>query len=142
MKNIFILSILISAFIFSACNKQDAEDDFTPADQEATLAFQNNKAAVYDNANTGKANFTIDNEDQIINEGEPLLLTNNSEHAVSYLWDFGNGDTSSEATPDYKYEIHGNYSVSLTITDANNNSHKISNELVVLCLFGGGDHDE
>jgi gliding motility-associated-like protein len=35
---------------------------------------------------------------------------------TSYLWDFGNGTTSSAATPSYTYTIQGTYLVKLTIT--------------------------
>jgi len=36
---------------------------------------------------------------------------------VSYLWDFGNGDTSTETNPVYTYNQLGQYSASLTVTD-------------------------
>lgn len=35
---------------------------------------------------------------------------------VSYLWDFGNGVTSTAATPSYTYTTQGTYAVTLTIT--------------------------
>ncbi|WP_439481413.1 PKD domain-containing protein [Cyclobacterium plantarum] len=40
---------------------------------------------------------------------------------VTYLWDFGNGDTSTEANPDYTFTQTGTYNVTLTVTDANGN---------------------
>ncbi|OZV69332.1 Kelch repeat-containing protein [Winogradskyella aurantia] len=36
---------------------------------------------------------------------------------VSYFWDFGNGDTSSETNPSYTFNLSGNYEVTLTVTD-------------------------
>ncbi|ENM3811164.1 TPA: PKD domain-containing protein, partial [Vibrio cholerae] len=36
---------------------------------------------------------------------------------VSYLWDFGNGQTSTEAAPTWSYTKAGSYSVTLTVTD-------------------------
>ncbi|EKF9853264.1 M6 family metalloprotease PrtV [Vibrio cholerae] len=36
---------------------------------------------------------------------------------VSYLWDFGNGQTSTEASPTWSYTKAGSYSVTLTVTD-------------------------
>lgn len=35
-----------------------------------------------------------------------------------YLWDFGNGNTSSLSSPTYSYPGNGTYTVSLTVTDA------------------------
>ena len=37
---------------------------------------------------------------------------------VSYAWEFGNGDTSTEADPTYTFTSPGDYIVSLTVTDA------------------------
>ncbi|ANT63381.1 hypothetical protein AYJ57_23130 (plasmid) [Salipiger sp. CCB-MM3] len=38
-------------------------------------------------------------------------------HALSYAWDFGDGTTSTEATPSHTYTGTGVYTVSLTVTD-------------------------
>ncbi|MEL0652112.1 PKD domain-containing protein [Algibacter sp. TI.3.09] len=37
-----------------------------------------------------------------------------STDAASYLWDFGDGNTSTEANPDYTYTVGGEYTVTLT----------------------------
>jgi PKD repeat protein len=36
----------------------------------------------------------------------------------TYLWDFGNGDTATEASPAYTYPAAGTYTVTLAVTDA------------------------
>jgi PKD repeat protein len=36
---------------------------------------------------------------------------------VSYLWDFGDGNTATGVTTDYAYSEDGNYTVTLTVTD-------------------------
>lgn len=38
---------------------------------------------------------------------------------ASYLWDFGDGNTSTQAAPNHTYTAAGLYTVSLTVTDAN-----------------------
>jgi len=38
-----------------------------------------------------------------------------------YLWDFGDGDTSVEEKPVYSYPVQGNYSITLTVTDSEDN---------------------
>ncbi|MFK8104942.1 MAG: PKD domain-containing protein [Saprospiraceae bacterium] len=46
-------------------------------------------------------------------EGQTLFLENLSSGASSYLWDFGNGLTSTEANPTTVYTTEGTYEVSL-----------------------------
>ena len=42
---------------------------------------------------------------------------------LSRLWEFGDGETSTnETAPSHTYTVPGNYTVRLTVTDANNNS--------------------
>ena len=36
---------------------------------------------------------------------------------VSYVWDFGDGETSSSQNPTHAYALEGSYSVTLTVTD-------------------------
>lgn len=46
----------------------------------------------------------------------------------SYLWDFGDGQTSTEQNPTHTYEANGTYSISLTTTnDIGNNTKEKSN---------------
>jgi gliding motility-associated-like protein len=73
----------------------------------------------------------------IINVGKPVITFNSlpkegcipygvnfsanissPEPVVSYLWNFGNGVTSTAATPSYTYTTQGTYTVSLTVTTA------------------------
>jgi len=128
MKNIFVLFVLFSLAIFTSCDKEELAD-------EHLITYE------ADIENVGEVNFTIDNRDNTVFEKDALLLTNNSVNAVSYHWDFGNGDTSSEAQPDYDYKIHGYYNITLTITDVHGNTEHTSNEILVLCVFAEGNHD-
>lgn len=43
--------------------------------------------------------------------------TDEDGNIVSYLWDFGDGETSTEANPSHKYKIPGTYTVTLKVTD-------------------------
>jgi|GEM_PF-2145019 len=44
-------------------------------------------------------------------------FTNNSRGAVSYLWDFGDGTTSTAAAPSHKYYTYGTYTVKLVTSN-------------------------
>ena len=53
----------------------------------------------------------------------PLEVTFNASEArddiaiISYAWDFGTGDTSTEINPIYSFDTLGTYEVKLTVTD-------------------------
>ncbi|WP_282074029.1 PKD domain-containing protein [Polaribacter atrinae] len=47
-----------------------------------------------------------------------IVFRSYSTDAASYLWDFGDGTTSSEANPDYTYTKGGEYNVKLTTTSS------------------------
>ncbi|MCC6281307.1 MAG: PKD domain-containing protein [Saprospiraceae bacterium] len=68
------------------------------------------------------ANFTFE-----IN-GNTLICTNTSTNANSYLWNFGNGFTSTDVNPQFTYPNSGTYTVTLTAT---NNCGTSSKSLVV-----------
>ncbi len=50
--------------------------------------------------------------------GGTVDFTNTSTNATSYLWDFGDGETSTEENPSHSYASDGNYIVTLTATNA------------------------
>jgi PKD repeat protein len=50
--------------------------------------------------------------------GETISFINHSSPAGKYSWDFGDGSSSSEESPTYKYIKPGNYSVNLKVTGA------------------------
>ena len=47
------------------------------------------------------------------------LINNSSDNGqiTSYLWQFGDGQTSQEAAPTHNYVTAGNYTITLTVTD-------------------------
>lgn len=51
--------------------------------------------------------------------GMTLTCTNTTTDATSYLWDFGDGQTSTEEAPVHTYVTEGAYTVSLTATNPN-----------------------
>ncbi len=48
-----------------------------------------------------------------------VSFTNKSINASSYLWDFGNGNTSTEENPEVEYTEPGTYTVTLTVSAEN-----------------------
>lgn len=71
-----------------------------------------------------KAGFTVDGFNALSSSPDTLkmgpydlaTLSNTSENADSYLWDFGNGTTSKEKTTILQYPSAGIYTLTLTVT--------------------------
>ncbi len=61
--------------------------------------------------------------------GLEVTFTNKSELADSYLWDFGDGETSTEENPVHTYAGDGAYSVVLTATNVDGSTDKSTNIL-------------
>ena len=55
-----------------------------------------------------------------------IRFFNNSSGADSYLWDFGDGNTSTEENPEHEYTAFGEYQVSLTATKGDGCSTSVS----------------
>ncbi len=51
--------------------------------------------------------------------GFEVNFMNQSINAESYLWDFGDGETSTDENPSHTYNEQGVYNVTLTVTSAN-----------------------
>ncbi len=50
--------------------------------------------------------------------GQAITFLNNSTNGNTYFWNFGNGQTSTQANPTHVYAATGNYTVTLTVTNA------------------------
>ena len=65
--------------------------------------------------------------------GFAVKFTNTSTDATSYLWNFGDDATSSEASPSHTYAASGSYTVTLT---ASNSDGQTAKKSVSLTLAG------
>ena len=57
-------------------------------------------------------------------------FSNNSLNGLSFMWDFGDGNTSTEISPTYTYSANGNYNACLTTTN-NCGSHQYCENITV-----------
>jgi PKD repeat protein len=71
------------------------------------------------------ASFTTDKPGNFAAPGVLIHFTNTSEYATSYLWDFGDGATSTVTSPTHSYTAEGIYTVQLTAT-GEGGSHSVS----------------
>lgn len=64
--------------------------------------------------------------------GEYINFTNQSQNAVSYYWEFGNGATSTLKNPTHSYSAEGSYNVKLTATADNGLTDRYTKTLNVV----------
>lgn len=103
MKTLLIqISILaVAGTLFSSCSK---DDNFNVP------------------LSSSQARFTYTWEVKSINDSSwfEISVQNQSIEAAGYLWNFGDGRTSTEPEPVITYAYEGDYTLSLTITPKNN----------------------
>ncbi len=75
------------------------------------------------------AGFTADS--RTVQAADTVRFENQSEKAVSYAWDFGNGQTSTDPNPTIRYYKSGDYPVVLTATNEKGKSKSITQTINV-----------
>ena len=81
------------------------------------------------------ANFTVDDTSAMIGEVLSFDATSSSDpdgDGLTYSWDFGDGSTSAQESPQHAFEENGTYKVSLTVTDVIG----LSNEMFMFISVG------
>lgn len=109
MKNIFIkiiavilaVMIILTVFIFL---RQNEIDEIIKEEEAAPTTLR-----ILADTSSGTSPLTV--------SFKPLLL--NSKNIVEYLWEFGDGNTSSEEQPVYIYRTSGIFNCKLTVKYAN-----------------------
>lgn len=91
----------LSFLVLGACSKEPDTIDDTPPSPRAAFSVNTNQ--------TADLAFRFE-------------FTNNSEHAVSYEWDFGDGGNSTLFEPSHIYQDHGAFVVTLTAFAGNGES--------------------
>lgn len=68
--------------------------------------------------------------------GRPVTLTaqasSPTNSPVSYVWDFGDGETANGQTVSHVYKKAGSYAVRITATDSNQKTGQVSGNLVII----------
>jgi PKD repeat protein len=99
---------------------------------DATIIKNAVKSVVYDNLqtwNVGNYDTTASFTSNLVSNLQ-YQFTNTSTNATSYLWDFGDGTTSTDVNPTHTYTTIENFNVVLTATNCGTN--KLANEFINL----------
>jgi len=62
----------------------------------------------------------------------PVDFTDQSTGATSWLWDFGDGTSSSEQNPSHAYTAPGNYTVTLTVANHCGSADEVKTNLITV----------
>ncbi len=76
------------------------------------------------------ANFDLANDTVYLSEGGTVNITNQSQNAVTYSWDFGDGGNSTAIHPNYTYTTVGNYTI--VLNSSNNNCTEQSSKNITI----------
>jgi len=78
-----------------------------------------------------KAGFSFSQSDP--EDFKIVSFSNESASATTFAWDFGTGDTSTDANPTYTYEGgEGVYTVTLSSSDANGESSNVTKDIEII----------
>ena len=114
MKKKNLLSIILSlAFIgtlFVSCKKDKDKDEDVNPKLNAVFSFEGNHRPT----------------------PGTVVFTNKSENAVSYSWDFGDDNVSTEKNPTHVYSSKGEYEVVLTATDNSGDTDTYTRTITML----------
>ena len=75
-----------------------------------------------------QAEFSADIEGKLVNFSPSVT---NAQSPISYLWNFGDGSTSTASSPSHLFDSYGSYEVSLTITDGAANEQTVRETILV-----------
>ena len=93
---IYVLALLLAVLISNSCRKSDLGNPLPSTVADFSDSITNNSYAPCE-----------------------VIFTNKSLNATGYLWNFGNGQTSTEANPTAQFATPGLYTVTLTCTSEN-----------------------
>lgn len=108
------------------CIKQQPSEQQLP-EQDVIDAFKAVKIALFEEGVLSHFTFQAGQTAQ-----REVVFTDNSQstsQVVDWQWDFGDGDSASEASPTHRYTTAGVYQVTLTVTDQSGDTDSFTREV-------------
>jgi PKD repeat protein len=106
----FLILGFVSLFALSACKKDDKDDNNGGSGTNPIASFQ----------------FEVSEDNFLM-----VTFTNFSQNATSYMWDFGDGNSSTEKDPVHTYASSGDFTVKLTASNSAGTSSDYSQEITI-----------
>ena len=89
------------------------------------------KQIVVELENGPEADFNIQKATKYLPD-EPVYISNYSQNANNYLWDFGDGATSTQVEPQHLYRNSGDYEITLIAYNSNGCTDTITSLITIL----------
>jgi PKD repeat protein len=67
---------------------------------------------------------------QLVGINQPVPFTNQSVDAEFYLWDFGDGETSTDVNPNHSFVVSGMYTITLTALSDNGKKKDVTTRTI------------
>jgi DNA-directed RNA polymerase subunit RPC12/RpoP len=113
----------------------DGEDESAWAYSNGSFLVKNNPPSV-DIINSGLQ------DDKTVSFSATVSDPEDSKSSLSYLWDFGDGETSTSDGPVHTFDKSGTYTISLTVTDSDGSEITDTSEIIIEGEAGIADQDE
>jgi len=129
MKKLSALILFVGASLLYSCSKDNDVSNSGGSSSESKPI----------------AHFTINNLSSpgVVMERKTLDITNDSENAVSYTWEFEKGCISTAKVPDYSFlTCGGPFTIKLTAISKSGESSTYTESVTVLCKTGGAGNND
>ncbi|TDT38747.1 PKD repeat protein [Maribacter spongiicola] len=113
---LLLLCLVTAGFVASCVNDELFRDDLPGANSQVDTAFP---AASFSYAAS-------------IDDFKTITFSNLSSEASNFIWDFGNGNTTTDKDASFTFDGEGTYPVTLTATDANGVTGSTTVEVLVV----------
>ncbi|NQX96432.1 MAG: PKD domain-containing protein [Flavobacteriales bacterium] len=77
------------------------------------------------------ADFNLNSDTVYLSEGAEVIISNTSQNAQNYSWNFGDGGSSNNIHPTYFYSSIGNYNITLSVNNSNCVSERVKQVTVL-----------
>jgi PKD repeat protein len=103
---VLLMAVVLAIGLLAGCTEEEPDEPDEPDEPEPVMPT---------------ASFTYEPMDVNITPGMDITFTDTSILGdainLTWSWDFGDGNTSTEQNPMHNYSMGGNYTVTLTVTD-------------------------
>jgi PKD domain len=142
MKKLSFLAVIVAMVILSSCNK-DASQNLALGNNSVTPPANVTSTIKVVAAPSGdlmnepfNGNFIISVPDlNNVFENQSVKLVSKSMDVVQYTWKINNDLKITEKKPTLSFPWHGNYHITLTVTDRNGITATSAQDLIILCNF-------
>lgn len=136
MKNAS-MTCALALLVFSSCQKMSTEPSATDTEKTTVTApAPTSTPTSSDEPFSAKFTYSVPDRNNIF-ENQLIRFDCNVPGVQQYVWKFDNNAKSTEKSPVMSFPLHGYHTVTLEVTDRSGNTATASQQISILCNFGG-----